>query len=580
MPLLLRGRGEGWTVEVFGKLPALPPFIRNIPDARLHSTGPVSTFEVYSRSADDLVQVDVSTQLEPVFFESVAYDIHFETNDGAEISLPPGAEPRRMRNGEQHYVMDFGCNVGWWDISVRARNGTATISAEIFSRKVDYREDYHAMREEVCGILRNLAMTANAKTYGLTSPTPSRYPTLNEWFALIKAHFSEFEKLAGNIARHPHSAIERALRQVDAQKSKRMSRAAIEKTLRRQQSGPVLPSIGVPISPRVDQQISSLTYDTQENRYFKGVLVATRKAIRALLAIKETGDEDGDKSSEAKFFTRIRPELREMGRRLDALLGAPFLKSVGMPTLARPASMVLYRHPVYSRFDKLARLLCGGLTFAAGCIPIGVKDTALLYEYWCFLKIVQVMRKRYDLTSQSIVKTNRFKTTTTLAKGRMSSLKFRHIPTGGALYLIYNRIFDRIPTVAQKPDNVIQLASENIMYVLDAKYRVQFDPKYVSQYGGPGPTADDINTMHRYRDAIVLPHPLRPNEYKTGVVIGAAVLFPFPDEEGYRQHRFYRSLDKVEIGGIPLLPGATRLFEEKLQKILSLECLPPATVRP
>lgn len=78
--------------------------------------------------------------------------------------------------------------------------------------------------------------------------------------------------------------------------------------------------------------------------------------------------------------------------------------------------------------------------------------------------------------------------------------------------------------------------------------------------------------MHRYRDAIVLPHPLRPGEYQSGVVIGAAVLFPLPDEEAYRQHRFHRSLDAVEIGGIPLLPGASGLFEEKLEKILAAEC--------
>ena len=303
----------------------------------------------------------------------------------------------------------------------------------------------------------------------------------------------------------------------------------------------------------------SLSHDTPENRYFKGILIATRKAIQALVSTKQTDDEDGDKSAEVKFFRSIRPELREMSLRIDALLGSRFLKAVGSPTL------------VYSRFDKLARLICGGLSLETGSIPIGVKDTPLLYEYWCFIKIVQIMRARYELGSQSVVKTNRFKTTVTLTKGQASALHFHHAETGKKFIIVYNRLFSRLPTIAQKPDNVIQLASAEKMYVLDAKYRVQFDTKYLEQYGGPGPTTDDINNMHRYRDAIVLPHPSKPNEFAKGAVIGAAVLFPLPADQHYRDHKFYRSMELVEIGGIPFMPGTTKFLEEKLDKILNLE---------
>lgn len=571
MPLLLRAEGPGWSVEVFGDIPELPPFVRHIPDAGIRSTGAVSRIEVYSPLGGEMIPVVQGDRFAPIFFEAIPYDIHFEMDSTkSEITLPPAAKERRKRAGSCHYTLDFGSNVGWWDIGIKAEGGAAIISAEVFSRKVDYRTDYLTMREDVSGILRNLAMTASAKTYGTSAPDPHSLPTLNEWFALIKAHFDELEALSGSIARHPHSKVERIVVPVDAQRARKVSRSALERGLRRPKAGLALPGSGVPIAGVIGQQVTSLTYDTAENRYFKGVLTATRKRVRALVAERETGDEDADKSAEAKFFERIRPDLEAMGKRIDALLNAPFLKSVGQPTLTRPSSMVLYRHPAYSRFDRLARLLCGGLSFAGGSIPIGVKDTALLYEYWCFLKIVQTMRTRLDLVSQSIVKIKRFKTTVTLAKGRPAALQFQHKASGKTFYVVYNRLFNRLPTLAQKPDNVIQLASEEQMYILDAKYRVQFDRQYVAQNGGPGPTADDINTMHRYRDAIVLPHPLRPGEYKTGVVIGAAVLFPLPDEETYRQHRFYNSLDAVEIGGIPLLPQTSKLFEEKLEKILNV----------
>lgn len=132
--------------------------------------------------------------------------------------------------------------------------------------------------------------------------------------------------------------------------------------------------------------------------------------------------------------------------------------------------------------------------------------------------------------------------------------------------------FNRLPTTAQKPDNVIQLASENRFYIFDAKYRIQFDEDYLTKYGKPGPREEDINTMHRYRDAIAIPHPIT-LQYQRGVVIGAAVLFPHPDEANYSGHRFHRSLEQVEIGGIPLLPNSTSMLQAKIDQLLTLEYL-------
>ena len=90
----------------------------------------------------------------------------------------------------------------------------------------------------------------------------------------------------------------------------------------------------------------------------------------------------------------------------------------------------------------------------------------------------------------------------------------------------------------------------------------------MAQYGGPGPTTDDVNTMHRYRDAIAIPHPMRPEEYLQGVVTGAVVLFPYPHEEAYRSHKFCKSIGQVEIGGLPFLPGSTTLVAEKIEALL------------
>ena len=47
------------------------------------------------------------------------------------------------------------------------------------------------------------------------------------------------------------------------------------------------------------------------------------------------------------------------------------------------------------------------------------------------------------------------------------------------------------------------------------------------------------------------------------------MLFPYKDEEGYRNHDFYKSIEQVNIGGIPFLPKATGLMEEFLDKLIN-----------
>ena len=150
-------------------------------------------------------------------------------------------------------------------------------------------------------------------------------------------------------------------------------------------------------------------------------------------------------------------------------------------------------------------------------------------------------------------------------------MKFRDAASGKRLCLPYELMFKGLPTASQRPDNTIQLASEERLYVLDTKYRLAFGAEYERRYGGGGPTIDDINTMHRYRDAIVIPHPLKRGESQRGIVQSAVVLFPFKDETAYRNHRFFKSLAEVRIGGLPFLPGTAALAEGHIRGILKAD---------
>jgi len=73
--------------------------------------------------------------------------------------------------------------------------------------------------------------------------------------------------------------------------------------------------------------------------------------------------------------------------------------------------------------------------------------------------------------------------------------------------------------------------------------------------------------MHRYRDAIVYEN--KDNRNFERIFFGAFVLFPYSKEDEYRNHQFYKSIEKVGVGGLPFLPNATHLVEDLLDEVIT-----------
>ena len=47
------------------------------------------------------------------------------------------------------------------------------------------------------------------------------------------------------------------------------------------------------------------------------------------------------------------------------------------------------------------------------------------------------------------------------------------------------------------------------------------------------------------------------------------MLFPYSNEDEDRSHRFFESIDKVNIGGLPFLPSATTMVTEMLDQLIA-----------
>ena len=74
--------------------------------------------------------------------------------------------------------------------------------------------------------------------------------------------------------------------------------------------------------------------------------------------------------------------------------------------------------------------------------------------------------------------------------------------------------------------------------------------------------------MHRYRDSIVYENCESKFMFEK-TMFGAYILFPYDDEEMYKNHRFYKSIETVIIGGLPFLPGSTKLVRRLLDDLIS-----------
>ena len=82
--------------------------------------------------------------------------------------------------------------------------------------------------------------------------------------------------------------------------------------------------------------------------------------------------------------------------------------------------MVFGMAPGYRELYKYYLMMQRGLSVHGDFFRISVKDTAQLYEYWCFIKLFTLLKNQYQLVSPDIIKIDNSGITITLVKGKRS----------------------------------------------------------------------------------------------------------------------------------------------------------------
>lgn len=558
---LLTVRHQDFTMSIeCGKFDAIwNKAVRNVGEENLTSTYSWSdgVVSVVRQDEEGNEQIIGQGETAPaVFFDNADYPIWVEFGNHVKNArfgsmLQSDNEDFCYRKGILAGFINYGNDIGKSEILIDYNVGSELrhfrFGFDVLSTKLNYHEHWRKIIEDIESEYRMLSLDYMKRTFhGFSPDTHGQTPDI-VWWSIFAGEQKKFVNAVKSIIERPRHRLHGVETFVRADKLTRIP-AFIENELaehRKEQAHLY----------RVEQQIQS--NDTQENRFLKHALgqIATKyEALKKRVeAIRGVADP-------------FREEMRGMLETLKHLQRNPFFRTVGRFKGMNQESLVLQKATGYNQVYRTWNLLRRAYSLNDGIYRLQSKDIATLYEIWCFIEVSHIVK---ELLGAEADHRNRMELngifTWELGKGEHSRILFRKDGVELA-ELVYNpkhtdRENDSIsmenlvaPTVAQKPDIVLQLTKDDLQkgmkmtYLFDAKYRIEGRVNGVDT-----PPEDAINQMHRYRDAIYYKEHSS-NELKKEV-IGGYILFPGDGQKAdVEVSRFYKTIGEVNIGAFPLRP--------------------------
>ncbi|PFZ62901.1 restriction endonuclease [Bacillus wiedmannii] len=532
-----------------------------------HVDGKAESVSVFDARLQEL---DEWNEHPPIFFENRSYQLVVVPKNNKQLSFyheHPGFRKQvsSIQMGSLHVLMgnlSFPNEVGNTTFEIKDEQDTLlTITFEVFPAKLDYKDDYRALLDEVNDEIYNLAFHLLKRTYLGASAIYATNPSKSEFYRILNDSFERFMKSISHIKRQPHHTLMTRHQLVRGEKIRKLDSVGMNYLRKRPhllQGENSIPTKGITAYKEV-------SYDTLENRFVKWMIQrVVHKTDELLKALEKKSRYTRDVTDE-----ELLERVKNMKYRMKNELNDPFWKGIGK--LDRSVfSLVIQMAAGYRDAYQIFLMLSRGLTLRGQIFKMSVKDVARLYEYWTYLKLGQILSKKYIPLHQDVIQVKQDGLYVTLDESKTAKRAFKHPVTDEVIELYFQKRNGRLPTVTQKPDTMLAIEKKGknyqYQYIFDAKYRIDFaeSSHYKRKYGAPGPMEEDINTMHRYRDALVVEQegPFERTAY------GAYVLFPWNQEEAYENHPFYKSIEKVNIGGFPFLPNATRLVEQFLDHLI------------
>ncbi len=506
--------------------------------------------------------IENGKQAQAVFFDNAEYPIWVDF--GTHVSKAQFGSMLQADNDRFCFrghtlagFINYGNEIGRSELQLVYHTGKEQrnfkLGYEVLSTKLNYHEHWKKIIEDIEAEYRMLSLDYMKRTFhGFSPDTKGDTPELI-WWSIFAGEQEKFVKACRSIIERPRRRLRGYEVYLRADKLKRVP-AYIENELaehKREQAHLY----------RVEEHVQS--NDTQENRFLKyalGQITAKYETLkRRIEAIRNTSET-------------LKREMDEVERTLNHLQRNPFFRTVGRFKGLTQESLVLQKATGYSQVYRTWQLLKRAYSLNDGMYRLQSKDIATLYEIWCFIEVSHIVKEQLGLDID-VDHRNRMEMngvfTWELGKGEHSRILFRKDGVELA-ELVYNpKHNDKdndsismehlvVPTVAQKPDIVLQLTKDDIekgmkmTYLFDAKYRINDR----TDTGVDTPPDDAINQMHRYRDAIYYKDNKEGDASLKKEVIGGYILFPGNgDPMEVARAKFQQSLDEVNIGAFPLRPN-------------------------
>lgn len=506
---------------------------------------------------DYLIEKNVPAQ--SVFFENTDYPIWVDFKDYVkEARFCSTLESDNERFTFHRHILagylNYGNEIGRSEIKLVYKVGNEirrfSFSFEVLSYKLDYHKHWKAIVEDIEKEYRMLSLDYMRRTFHGFAPDKNGETPEIIWWSIFADEQQKFIKACKNI-------IERPRHRLHGRKT----------YLRADQLTFIPTSIENEVAEHrrnlahlycVEEQ--ETTNDTQENRFLKFALLQIsvkyeqlKKQIEKLKGVSEV----------------MRLDMQTVAMSLKRLNRHSFFRTVGRFKGFTQESLVLQKASGYSQVYRTWNILRRAYSLNDGMYRLQTKDIATLYEIWCFIEVSHIVKEQLHLADEDLEHRNRMEMnglfTWKLGKGEHSRILFKKddVELAELVYNLKSTETDGssvgikelvVPTVPQKPDIVLRLTKNDLQegmkftYLFDAKYRI--DGKV---NGVDVPPDEAINQMHRYRDAIYY------KDYSSDAlkkeVIGGYILFPGDGTSvDVEMSRFYKSIEKVNIGAFPLRP--------------------------
>jgi len=315
-------------------------------------------------------------------------------------------------------IINFGNNIGYSDFVVLVnKKEYLRVKLEVFPSKISYKEDYEAIVADVTAEVYNLVFDLLKKTYLSYKQNDTRKSSPVEFFSVIKKIYDDFIKATDIILAKPHHQLI-TYREILPQHKIKHTDMTTLRWIEKHGEQAIRCGNRICVN-RAEAVKKQVTYDTRENRFTKYILQSTFKQLKAFKDRFRMIAQDETKL-DPQVFSKLDTMLRGISRRCNT----GFLKEITAVPESAGMSLVFNMASGYRDLYKHYLMLLHGLRITGNVFDISIKDLAVLYEYWCFIKLNSLMKDRYKLVNQNIINVTNKGLRVDLVKGRESKVVY------------------------------------------------------------------------------------------------------------------------------------------------------------